>query len=79
MTRPVEPAVEVAARIAGGDLDIEIPDLGRNEYGDVARRINTFTADLRAQKQALDDEARRVDEAAQVGVAGSSRRTDAQQ
>ncbi len=60
MTRPVEPAVEVAARIAGGDLDVEIPDLGRNEYGDVARRINTFTADLRAQKQALDDEAEEV-------------------
>ena len=60
MTRPVEPAVQVAEQIASGDLDVEIPDLGRNEYGDVARRINTFTADLRAQKQALDDEAGEV-------------------
>jgi class 3 adenylate cyclase len=34
--------------------------MGRNEYGDVGRRINTFTADLRAQKQALTDEASQV-------------------
>ncbi len=60
MTRPVEPVVDVAAKIADGDLDLEVPDMGRNEYGDVGRRINTFTADLRAQKQALTDEASQV-------------------
>lgn len=60
ITRPVEPVVSAAGLVASGDLEIEIPDLGRNEYGDVGRRINTFTADLRAQKQSLDEESEEV-------------------
>ena len=61
MTRPVDPVVAAAADVAAGDLTTEVPDLGRNEYGDVGRRINTFTADLRAQHEALMEEAHEVE------------------
>jgi len=61
MTRPVEPVVVAAEEVAAGDLATEVPDLGRNEYGDVGRRINTFTADLRAQHEALTEEAHEVE------------------
>jgi class 3 adenylate cyclase len=60
ITRPVDPVVAIAGQVADGDLNVEIPDMGRNEYGDLGRRINTFTADLRAQKGALDEESREV-------------------
>ncbi len=53
ITRPARPIVDAAARVAGGDLDVELPDLGRNEFGDVARRLNTLTSDLRANEAAL--------------------------
>ena len=60
MVRPVNPVVTVAAAIAAGDLNSEVPDLGRNEFGDVARRLNVVAADLRAQDQALEDEEREI-------------------
>lgn len=50
LTRPVEPLVDTAAAVAGGDLDAQAPDLGRNEYGDLANRLNTLTSDLRAEE-----------------------------
>lgn len=56
ITRPVAPVVAGASRIAGGALDTTLPDLGRNEFGDVARRLNTIAADLHAQDVALADE-----------------------
>jgi class 3 adenylate cyclase len=60
MTRPVEPVVDAAAQVASGQLEITLPDLGRNEFGDVARRLNTLTVDLRAQEQALAREEREI-------------------
>jgi class 3 adenylate cyclase len=53
MTRPVKPVVAAAAAVAGGDLDTTLPDLGRNEFGDVARRLNRLTAALREREEAL--------------------------
>ena len=60
MTRPVGPVVSAAAAIAGGDLETTAPDLGRNEFGDVARRLNVVASDLRRQRQSLQDEEREI-------------------
>ena len=60
MVRPADPVVTAAAAIAAGDLNSEVPDLGRNEFGDVARRLNVVTADLRAQDKALADEEQEI-------------------
>jgi len=56
ITRPVGPLVDTAAAVAGGDLDAEAPNLGRNEYGDLANRLNTLTGDLREQEAARSAE-----------------------
>ncbi|MCP4965351.1 MAG: HAMP domain-containing protein [bacterium] len=53
MTKPVEPVVAAAAAVAGGDLTTTVPDLGRNEFGDVGRRLNLLTSELRAKEKAL--------------------------
>lgn len=60
MTRPVRPVVEVAAAVAAGDLRATLPDLGRNEFGDVARRLNLLTASLRDKEDALAAEEREI-------------------
>jgi len=60
VTKPVKPVVEAAADVAGGRLDTTLPDLGQNEFGDVARRLNLLTADLRAKEVALDEEEREI-------------------
>ncbi len=60
MTRPVQPVVDAAANVAGGRLETALPDLGRNEFGDVARRLNTLTADLRDGERALAEEEREI-------------------
>ncbi len=52
IARPVQPVVTAAAAVAGGDLDTPVTDLGRTEIGDIGRRLNTLTDDLRAQRDA---------------------------
>jgi len=56
MTRPVKPVVDAAAAVADGELETRLPDLGRNEFGDLGRRLNALAADLRAQEDALAKE-----------------------
>ncbi|MEM9713247.1 MAG: HAMP domain-containing protein [Actinomycetota bacterium] len=53
LTRPIGPLLAAADRVAGGDLDTVAPDLGGDEFGDLARRLNAVTDDLREQEAAL--------------------------
>lgn len=62
LTRPVQPVVETAERVADGDLDAVAPDLGRNEYGDLANRINHLTAQLRDQEAVLHEQEQEITE-----------------
>jgi class 3 adenylate cyclase len=48
LTRPVVPLAETSDAIANGDVGALVPDLGRNEYGDLGNRINTISAQIRA-------------------------------
>ena len=75
LTRPVEPVVDAAERVATGDLASEAPELGRNEYGDLANRINHLTAQLREDEAAL---AAREDEITEVLLAALPPRLVAQ-
>jgi class 3 adenylate cyclase len=60
MTRPVRPVVAAAAAVAQGNLDTKLPDLGRNEFGDVGRRLNLLTAALREKEEALAAEEKEI-------------------
>lgn len=56
ISRPIRPVVDGAAAVAHGDLDAEIPDLGPTEIGDVGRRLNVLTGDLRRERAARTEQ-----------------------
>lgn len=60
LARPVGPLVDVAGRIAAGDLRTEVPDLGRNELGDLGGQLRAVASQLRDREQEIDDEERRI-------------------
>ncbi|MEO1061432.1 MAG: HAMP domain-containing protein [Actinomycetota bacterium] len=53
LTRPVTPLLAAADSVASGDLETTAPDLGGDELGDLARRLNDLTNDLRSEEEAL--------------------------
>ncbi len=53
LTRSVAPLLAAADSVASGDLETTAPDLGGDELGDLARRLNDLTADLRSEEEAL--------------------------
>ncbi len=53
LTRPIGPVLEAANAIADGERQIEIDDLGNDEFGDLARRLGTMAEDLGAREAAL--------------------------
>lgn len=62
LVRPMQPVLGAAADIAAGDLDIDIPDLGRNELGDLAHQLEAVAADLRQRRLAIVAEDRRIED-----------------
>ena len=62
LSRPVRPLVEAAGRIADGDYHTEVPDLGRNELGDVGRQLELVASRLRHQEASIDAEEDRINE-----------------
>ena len=55
LTQPIVPLTTVSDAIAGGDVDAQVPDLGRNEYGDLGNRINTISAEIRKNDAQRDE------------------------
>ncbi len=55
-TKPVQPVVDAASAVAVGDRDPSLPELGRDEFGDLGRRLRTMAADLGEQERALEGE-----------------------
>lgn len=60
LARPVRPLVEAAGRIADGDYHPGLPDLGRNELGDVGRQLEAVAAQLSDQEAAIELEEERI-------------------
>ncbi len=56
LTRPIPVVVEAASAVADGERRLDLPDLGRNEFGDLGRRLTRMAATLERQEQALEDE-----------------------
>lgn len=62
LARPVEPLVTAAERIASGDYVTPVPDLGRNELGDVGRQLEAVAGRLHEQDAKIAAEERRINE-----------------
>jgi class 3 adenylate cyclase len=63
LTKPVGPLTTASDAIAEGNVDARVPDLGRNEYGDLGNRINAVIAKIRAsdaQRKERDTEIMQV-------------------
>ena len=60
LTRPAEVLVDAAARIANGNLDAEVEDLGRNELGDLGRQLEGVARQLDSREQSILDEERHI-------------------
>jgi class 3 adenylate cyclase len=60
LARPVRPLVEAAGRIADGDYDAGVPDLGRNELGDVGHQLEAVAAQLGEQEASIEAEEDRI-------------------
>ena len=56
LTRSIPPVVEMASEIAAGARDLDPPNLGSNEFGDLARRLVELAGQLGAQEDALSEE-----------------------
>lgn len=59
-TRPVQPVVAAATAVAAGDRDPELPELGRDEFGDLGRRLRQMAHDLGEHEQQLLEEYERT-------------------
>jgi len=62
LTRPANSLVQAAARIADGDLDTDVPDLGRNELGDLGRQLDGVARQLESREQAILDEEQNIND-----------------
>jgi len=60
--RPVRPLLRSARAIADGDFDTEVPELGRNELGDLGRQLENIAERLREQDRSAADEEARINE-----------------
>lgn len=48
LTKPIGALTTASDAITEGSVDVQVPDLGRNEYGDLGNRINAVSAQIRA-------------------------------
>ena len=62
LIKPAHELVRSAARIADGDLDTEVQDLGRNELGDLGRQLEGVAQQLESQEQAILDEEQHIND-----------------
>ncbi len=46
LTRPIRPVMLAAREVAGGDRDPDLPELGRDEFGDLSRRLRSMAQRL---------------------------------
>jgi class 3 adenylate cyclase len=61
MTRPIRPVVDASDALAGGAIDIELPELGRNEVGDLGQQLVGVAAELRRRRAEIGAEERRIE------------------
>ncbi len=60
IAKPVRPLVGAARSIADGDYATEVPDLGRNELGDVGRQLDAVAGRLNDQEESIRAEEDRI-------------------
>ena len=60
LTRPIASLTTVSDAITEGDVDAQVPDLGKNEYGDLGNRINAVSTKIRASDAEREERNREI-------------------
>ncbi|UNK70801.1 adenylate/guanylate cyclase domain-containing protein [Microbacterium sp. H1-D42] len=55
-TRPVHRLVGAVNRVAEGDLDVQVPQGSRDEFGDLGSAFNDMASSLRIKQQLIDEQ-----------------------
>ncbi len=55
LTRPIQPVMQAARAVAAGDRDPQLPELGRDEFGDLSRRLRSMAHELGRHEAQLAD------------------------
>lgn len=55
-TRPIHRLVGAVRRVAGGDLDVQVPQGSRDEFGDLGSAFNDMASSLRIKQELIDEQ-----------------------
>jgi two-component system nitrogen regulation sensor histidine kinase NtrY len=61
IAEPVRALAKAAQRVGTGDLDVALPEEGKDELALLSRRFNAMTRDLKAGNEKIQDHATRID------------------
>ncbi|WP_298038182.1 adenylate/guanylate cyclase domain-containing protein [uncultured Microbacterium sp.] len=57
-TRPVHRLVQAVRRVAEGDLDVQVPQGARDEFGDLGKAFNDMASSLRIKQDLIEEQQR---------------------
>jgi len=55
-TRPIHRLVSATHRVAEGDLDVQVPQTSRDEFGDLGSAFNDMASSLRIKQELIDEQ-----------------------
>lgn len=73
VTQPVEQLTEGATRLAAGDFERRVPEVGEDEIGQLARAFNTMAEELRRSYENLEERVAERTRALETGLRVSRR------
>jgi nitrogen fixation/metabolism regulation signal transduction histidine kinase len=62
LSEPIRALAKAAQRVGGGDLDVQLPELGEDELAFLARTFNAMTRDLKTNQAAIEAQASRLEQ-----------------
>jgi len=62
LSEPIRALAKAAQRVGGGDLEVQLPELGEDELAFLARTFNAMTRDLKTNRAAIEAQASRIDQ-----------------
>ncbi len=62
LSEPIRALAKAAQRVGGGDLDVQLPEMGEDELAFLARTFNAMTRDLKTNREAIEAQASRLEQ-----------------
>ncbi|MFN7958356.1 MAG: ATP-binding protein [Holophagaceae bacterium] len=62
LSEPIRALAKAAQRVGGGDLEVQLPELGEDELAFLAKTFNAMTRDLKTNRAAIEAQASRLEQ-----------------